>query len=166
MTITSKTNNTNLKGNIYIELYMNQIWDHVTNIRIFIENYLKFYYDNENNIHDICFSTSELLENAVKFSNGGDIHLIIQSISNKMIEINVENNASIKNIKILKKEIEVLEKLTSDQIYHYKLNTILEKKGEIGGMGLVMIKGKTGGKFFLAIKETNISLTYLFNLQI
>ena len=148
------------KKDVVIELNLQPKWEHVANVRTFVEKFLNINYGANEKSNTIAFTVSELIENSIKYSDKGNIRFVLKFDSDMKAVITIENLAKPKNIEKLRKEIRHLNRVSRENAYDNKLKSAFRKKEVTDGLGLAMIRERTGGKFSLRVEGSKVKVKY------
>jgi hypothetical protein len=124
----------------YLDITLGNNWDYIPITRTYIENFLKCNYIKNDTIAKIIIATSELLENAFKYSNKEGIRTKIQKRKDeKTIELVVYNYAEKNSAENLVKYVYEIDKVDNPlQFYLRKMKDAVKHKHN--GLGLPRIK--------------------------
>jgi hypothetical protein len=125
----------------YLDISFTPKWDYIPLTRNYIENFLLFSIHNKLKITKIILVTSELLENAIKYSYSDGVRTTIKKNKERKIELRVRNTIE----KIHAGElIEYIEELneSSDPFKFYieKMKQSISRNDGKTGLGLSRIK--------------------------
>jgi anti-sigma regulatory factor (Ser/Thr protein kinase) len=91
------------RGSHYMDLGFGREWGNITLVKAFFENFIIAKMQSSEDIHKVGIAVSELLENAVKYSNKDGVRIIIQKMKkNGTVKIRVYNYAASNILTILK----------------------------------------------------------------
>ncbi len=131
----------------YLDIIFGPKWDYIPLTKNYVENFLSINLIDSVNISKVAMSASELLENAVKFSNRDGIRMIIKKNDHKNeIELLVFNYTSLREADFLIKRIEGMN--TQDPLQYYismMKETALRSDGK-SGLGLSRINYEGNAK--------------------
>ncbi len=128
----------NTKG--YLDIIFGPIWDYIPLTRNYVENFLFVNLSNQEKISKIALGASELLENAVKYSNKDGIRLIIKKDhDDKNIILTVLNYSNKVSADELLASIEEMNKEDSLQYYLFKMKSSTTREDGKSCLGLARI---------------------------
>lgn len=153
----------------YLDLTFGPKWDYIPLTRVYVENFLQVNMTGKQNIHKIEMAASELLENAVKYSNKDGIRMIVmKNDSTNQIELSVFNFISEENAEKVKSRIEEMNQADPFEYYVARMRkSVKEKKKGSAGLGLARIAYEGGAQISVNhIKDENVmQVKLLFDLQ-
>jgi hypothetical protein len=125
----------------YLDITFGPKWDYIPLTKNFIENFLLVNVVDRKSISKIAMSASELLENAVKFSNSDGIRMMIRKMGKKkLIELKVYNYIQQKDVDALLARIDDMNKSDPLQYYITKMKESVARKDGKSGLGLARIR--------------------------
>lgn len=145
-----------------------QYWNKCGLISDFGSFYISMNYpDNKNISNSISFVLNELIENAVKYSLGGDnIIKIYLTKKNKQIIMDVINLINKNQFEILRKVFEDLEEpQMANKIYIERLGSLTDSQ-EDSGIGLLSIINFFKGKFSAKFQEVTNNTVFETDIQV
>ncbi|HBD92671.1 MAG: hypothetical protein A2015_14755 [Spirochaetes bacterium GWF1_31_7] len=152
----------------YLDITFGPKWDYIPLSRNFIENFLNVNMTDRDCIEKITMSTSELLENAVKYSHMDGIRTKIRKDKEKPeIIVKVYNSVKKEDVQKLTKYIDELN-AASDPFEFYVMK--IREKRDRGGLGLARINCEGRGKLSVKYFPVNdlygyIEVTSVFNVN-
>lgn len=140
----------------YLDITFGPKWDYIPVTRTYIENFLEVNMLKQADIDRIEVAASELLENAVKYSNKDGIRVIMNKSKNaKKIKLSVFNYLKRDKYKLLEDQIKEMKKHDSFDYYIKKIQESAEDEQK--GFGLARVYHETGA---------NLSTKYLKKFKI
>ncbi|MCG8571053.1 MAG: hypothetical protein MJB14_13010 [Spirochaetes bacterium] len=122
----------------YLDITFGPKWDYIPLTRIYVENFLLLNMTSKENIHKIEIAASELLENAVKFSDQDGIRLILDKQQN-LIDLSVFNHCGDKAAQNVKDLINEMNQNDPFEYYVKKMKESIRDKSHSAGLGLARI---------------------------
>lgn len=118
----------------YIEMKFGPKWPYVSTIRIFMQNFLTIATGNQKKADKIAMAVSELVENAVKYSENSETHLRITMDSNhEKVEVNVKNRANPEQAGMLVNFLNELNGMSPLEAYMEKMRvSVGQSKSQLG----------------------------------
>ncbi len=135
--------------NSFLDMTFNPLWDYIPCIRSYIQNILLIYFKEFKYIYKIILALSEILENAVKYSNNQNIRILLKNLNIlSSIELITYNYTDIKNIEQLKATIKEMN--SSDSLHYYinKLKDSVKQKSVQSRLGLARIHYEADADLF------------------
>lgn len=151
----------------YLDVTFGPKWDYIPVTRTYIENFLKVNMLEQADIDRIEVAASELLENAVKYSDKDGIRVIMNKSKNaKKIELLVYNYLNKKNYMELEEKIKAMKKEDSFAYYIEAMKKSVDD--EATGLGLARIYHETGAKLSLKFlkKFKVVEMKAIFSVNI
>ncbi len=134
----------NTKG--YLDITFGPIWDYIPLTRNYVENFLFINLVNNDNISKITMSASELLENAVKYSNKDGIRLLLKKDNDlNHIVVTVFNYADVESATELMRSVEEMNQQDSLQFYLAKMKESITRTDGKSCLGLARINHEANG---------------------
>jgi len=131
----------------YLDMTFGPVWDYIPLTRNFVENFLLINLIEKRNISKISLAVSELLENAIKYSNNDVIRLkIIKRLTDNSIEIHVFNYTDDLHANNLLEQIEIMKSRNSLEYYLEKMKNISKNNKEFSNLGLARINYEANAK--------------------
>jgi hypothetical protein len=152
----------------YLDITFGPKWDYIPLTKNFIENFLLVNVVDKKSISKIAMSASELLENAVKFSNKDGIRMVVRKHSKKnVIELKVYNYVEEADAKGLKERIKAMISSDPLQFYIAKMKESVTRKDGKSGLGLARIYYEGEAKITADyIKDSKVvELTAIFDVK-
>ncbi|HOV15761.1 MAG TPA: DUF6272 family protein, partial [Spirochaetota bacterium] len=139
----------------YLDITFGPKWDYIPVTRTYIETFLSINIEDKLKITKISMSASELLENAVKYSNKDGIRLIIKKSENKhSIELIVYNFAKKDDAIKLMDYVNQINSVEDKFIFYVeKMKEPANKKEGKSGLGLARIAYEGGATIKIAYTE-------------
>ncbi len=137
---------------------INPEWKYIRPIREFIRELLIIKYEDEEKAYDASFVLSELLENAVKYSNKNNVSVECRFDADST-EITVVNKIGRADYGRLKRTLRSICEKTTRETYSGKFldKSFWEDKG--GAMGLIMINERCSGKIKIEYEDGSVKMT-------
>ena len=152
--------------NDYLKLIFCPKWELIEGIREFIEDFAFTSIKNSDLAKATALTTSELLENAIKFSSGNRVNLEVKlspEMGNKSgIHIIVENHAQKNNIQKLQSTLYEIKQTAPREAYLKRLKIAMDRgmKSTVSELGLARIQYEAYAHCSLDIRDENfVSLT-------
>lgn len=124
----------------YLDITFGPKWDYIPLTKNYIENFLLINVIEKHNISKIAMSASELLENAVKFSNKDGIRMMIRKLVKKQqVELIVFNHITKEEAKIVEDIVSHMNQQEPLQYYITKMKESVSRKDGKAGLGLARI---------------------------
>lgn len=152
----------------YLDITFGPKWDYIPLTKNFIENFLLVNIVDRKSISKIAMSASELLENAVKFSNRDGIRMLIRKLGKKkLIELKVYNFVEKKDAGILVDRIKDMNKSDPLQYYITKMKESVSRKDGKSGLGLARIRYEGEADIICKYLEDNkaVEITARFGVK-
>jgi len=151
------------KENIHISVKPE--WEFIIVFRNFIKDYLSLRIKDDNQIYDISFNVSELVENAVKYSDNGNVIIDMTYDENNEIQLVVKNKADPKQAKELKNNIKKISKNSKEDILKEKFNSQSFWEEGTGSLGLFMINERISGELRFSYNDHIATVGCKFSLK-
>jgi hypothetical protein len=128
------------KGSHYMDLAFGREWGNIALVKAFFENFVLSKMDGTDDVHKVGIAVSELLENAVKYSNKDGVRIIIQKMKkNGSVKIRVFNCANKQHISNLKSRLKEMQRMDSLDFYLYRMRESVKDKKASPGLGLARV---------------------------
>lgn len=137
----------------YLDITFGPKWDYIPLTKNYIENFLLINVIDKNSISKISMSASELLENAVKFSNKDGIRMMIRKLVKKQqVELVVFNHITKAESKVVEDIVGQMNGQEPLQYYIKKMKESVARKDGKAGLGLARInyegEAKINAKYY------------------
>lgn len=124
----------------YIDIAFSAQWDNITLTKSYIENTLLIGNINSDDTFKIGTATSELLENAIKYSNRDGIHIIISKPERSAeIELMIYNYSDRENADRLRERVDEMNESDSLEYYIFRMKESVKNKNSNAGLGLARV---------------------------
>ena len=143
-----------------LELPLQPEWHNVDLLRLAILNCLSAVFGDPDLSESVGIVTSELLENAIKYGNGGETRLSVEfdRIVNR-VAIRMWNNATAAHIETLKRNVQELSE-ASDAFAHYQeVMRRSAKRANGSGLGLARIAGEAEMSLSVTAEDGHVCVT-------
>lgn len=131
----------------YLDITFGPVWDYIPLTRNYIENFLLINLIEKKNISKISLAVSELLENAIKYTNNDVIRLkLIKKINENILEVHVYNFSDKEHAEILKNYLKVMYSKDPLEFYLEKMKEISKGNKENSSLGLARINYEAKAK--------------------
>ena len=153
----------------YVELGFGNNWKYVTSIRTFIQNFICISLNSIENADKISLASSELVENAIKYSSRDDIPIrfkltIGKAGSEVRLRMEVQNHSTDENIEIIKVEFDKIMKNSPYEAYLKKVEEIAARDDGKTMLGLARIRYETGCELNIKIENTILTIEAEFTV--
>ena len=143
----------------YVKISYSPRWAYVQNIRDFVKNFCVNSQLSTEISDRIMIVTSELLENAVKYSLKEDVSFKMEIIPQENnVNISVTNYSEEKHIQVLQQELQEVNSLPPQEAYMKNLARVAQNP-DISRLGFARIRYETNTAFELDIKENFVMVT-------
>ena len=134
------------KNLTYLDVSFCRKWKYIPVAMSFIEDFLSINSANEN-IHKVGMASSELLENAIRYSNKDCVRITVQKeVDESSVYISILNFAEDMHAKRLLKRVKEMNKYDSLKYYLYRMRESIKNKGHSPGLGLARIYHEAGAE--------------------
>ncbi|MBN2444763.1 MAG: hypothetical protein JXJ04_25630 [Spirochaetales bacterium] len=131
----------------YLDISFERKWEYIPVTKAFIEKFLTVNMVNNEDVHKVGTASSELLENAVHYSNLNGVRMSVQNeIDESRVYLVIFNYTDDAHAKILLKRIKEMNKQNSLEYYLYRMRESIKNKGSSPGLGLARIYHEAGAK--------------------
>ncbi len=137
---------------------INPEWKYIRPIREFIRELLIIKYKNEENAYDASFVLSELLENAVKYSNRDNVSIECRFDADST-EITVVNRIDRADYGRLKRKLRSICEKTAGEAYSREFGDKSFWEDTKGAIGLIMINERCSGKVKIDYEDMSVRMT-------
>jgi hypothetical protein len=153
----------NQKG--FLDITFSPFWDFVPFTRNYIYEIASKYMHCDRKNNKIVLTVSELLENAVKYSEKPGVRLCIRNFSCVPLEISVYNYANKSHSEHLFRALDEMKEADPMKYYIQKLKESVQAKPGHANIGLARIKYEAGPKLkanFIDKELLEVSATFTF----
>lgn len=130
-------------------------WDYIKVIREFMKNYLQLNYLKNEDISKVIIASSEMLENALKYSIDTNIRIhLFKNLEKNQIELAVYNKASITDFQRANTLVDEMNKAEDPFLFYVgKMRDKTTKTEKGGGLGLARINHEAGANLQIEFNE-------------
>jgi hypothetical protein len=140
-----------------MDLAFDQDWSQIQLVKSFFEQFVVSRTNNEEEVHKIGITVSELLENAVKYSNKRGIRIVIRQIERTgTFILYVWNHAAKSDILRLKERLKEMRSMDSLKYYIYRMRESVKDKLASPGLGLARIYHEANAEISARITEKKL----------
>jgi hypothetical protein len=146
----------------FIEMRFGPRWPYVSAIRNFIQNFLSIAISNQKQADQIAMSVSELVENAVKYSDDTETYLKINLLAHdhNRIEVIVKNHAKQDQAESLVKFVNEINSLPPLESYMDRMRKSVEL--DISQLGLARIRYEAGAELKAQYENSTVTVNATF----
>lgn len=149
----------------YIEVRFLPEWTYISCLQTFVLNFFAVSHVDPIVAQRVSMIAGELLENAVKYSNGGESMARI-TIENegRTIQVQVSNTADPEHIEILHQEFATMKDLSPQEGYLQKLKEASSRSDGQSQVGLARVRHEGQTELVLLVEDSRVSVTAIHKL--
>jgi hypothetical protein len=154
-----------MKSRPFIELRFGPKWKYISTVRTFIQNFLAITLENQIKADKISMAVSELVENAVKYSNQEDTFIRLeQKLDGTAIEVAVYNHTEESQANKLKEFMVELEKFPALEGYMEMMRRSANAPEGKSQLGLARIRYEAEAQLNIAYENNVMKVRAAFKL--
>lgn len=153
------------KSRPFIELRFGPKWKYISTVRTFIQNFLAITLEDKIKADKISMAVSELVENAVKYSNEEDTFIRLeQKLDGATIEVAVYNHTEEAQANKLKEFVAELDKFSALEGYMEMMRRSAERADGQSQLGLARIRYEADANLNIAYENNVMKVRATFKV--
>lgn len=149
----------------FVELRFGPKWTYISTVRTFIQNFLAITLEDKIKADKVSMAVSELVENAVKYSNQEDTFLRLEEPPDRnSIEVVVSNNAAEEQAQQLLGFVTEMEKLPPLEAYMQMMRLSAERQDGKSQLGLARIRYEASATLNVTYENGLVTIRANFSL--
>lgn len=146
-----------INNNKIIDITFEPLWEHITLTRYFLESFLLLIELEQNKVGRIVLSVSELLENAIKYTDKKKIRLVISRSEDKnSVIVHVLNYANEETSKELFRLIQEMKFNDSLSFYLQQMKSPPDKRNNKSCLGLARVNHEANAVIKAQLKNNSL----------
>jgi len=153
------------KSRPFIELRFGPKWKYISTVRTFIQNFLAITLEDKIKADKISMAVSELVENAVKYSNEEDTFIRLeQKLDGATIEVAVYNHTEEAQANKLKEFVGELDKFSPLEGYMEMMRRSADRADGQSQLGLARIRYEADANLNIAYENNVMKVRATFKV--
>lgn len=149
----------------HVELHLEPRWTFISCVRKFVASLFVIGLSDRERAEQISMATSELLENAVKYSSEDDQSMKLTiSRSGQKILVQVRNPAEPQQINVLRREFALILAGDPETIYLSRMEEAAKAGGQ-SRLGLIRIRYEGGADLHLEVADRAVMIQATFAIE-
>ena len=149
----------------HVELHLEPRWPFISCVRKFVAGLFVIGLADKERAEQISMATSELLENAVKYSSEEDQSLKLTiSRTGPEVTVQVKNPAEPQQINVLRREFALISAGEPEAVYLKRMEEAARSGGQ-SRLGLIRIRYEGGAQLSLEVAERAVTIRATFLIE-